>query len=66
MSVGGNVLLVHLKTNDVMNKNCSVARLTTIGCSEHLANRRSLNAAYVRKRFLKSTLDPSEVFIHSD
>ena len=57
---------VYLKTNEVMNGNCSVAQLTAIGYSQHLANGRSLNAAYVKKGFLKSTLDPSEVFIRSD
>ena len=49
-----------------MNGNCSVGQLTAIGYSQHIANGRSLNAAYVKKGFLKSTLDPSEVFIRSD
>ena len=49
-----------------MNGNCSVGQLTSIGYSQHLANGKSLNMAYVKTGFLKSSLDPSEVYIQSD
>lgn len=49
-----------------MNGNCSVGQLTSIGYSQHLANGKSLNMAYVKTGFLKSSLDPSEVYIRSD
>lgn len=59
-------VIVFMPTNEVMNGNCSVGQLTTIGYSQHLSNGHSLNSAYVKTGFLSPSLDPSEVYIRSD
>lgn len=59
-------VIVFMPTNEVMNGNCSVGQLTTIGYSQHLSNGRSLNSAYVKTEFLSPSLNPNEVYIRSD
>jgi acid phosphatase len=57
---------VFMPSGEVMNGDCSVGQLTSIGYKQHLTNGHSLNAAYVKTNFLKPTLDPSEVHLRSD
>ena len=59
-------VIVFMPTNEIMNGNCSVGQLTTIGYSQHLSNGHSLNSAYVKTGFLSPSLNPSEVYIRSD
>ena len=60
------LILVFLFGDEVLNGNCSVGQLTTIGYNQQLANGKALRQAYVEKGFLGSKISLSEIYIRSD
>ncbi len=52
--------------NEVLNGNCSVGQLTTIGYHQQMMNGQALKSAYVDSGFLDKKISSSEVYIRSD
>lgn len=51
---------------EVLNGNCSVGQLTTIGFKQQEENGLQLKKSYVDSGFLATTITPSEIYIRSD
>ena len=59
-------LLVFDFGGEVLNGNCSVGQLTTIGFSQQLLNGVSLGKSYVKSGFLSKRISSSQIYIRSD
>ena len=57
---------VFLSRDEVLNGNCSVGQLTTIGFFQHKINGASLRETYVDSGFLEKAITPSQIYIRSD